>query len=193
LKTKVFLALIPLVLVITILLGTATVQKADAAQADYFLKIEGIDGESKDPAHAGQIDILSWSWGVSQTSASGMGSAGAGTGKVSFSDFHITKTIDKSSPKLADALASGQHIPTVELTVRKAGDKPLEYIKITMTDCIISSYSAVGGGSGAGDLPMESISFNFGKIEFNYVPQNTDGTAGDTIHMGWDLASNKKV
>ena len=186
------LATLTSVLVITIFMTAAATPKADAAQADYFLKIEGIDGESKDTTHGGEIEVMSWSFGASQTGTYSAG--GAGTGKVVFQDFHFTKTVDKSSPKLAQALATGEHIPSLYLTVRKAGgDKSLEYLKIKLSDCIVSSYSVAGGGTSGGDIPMENISFNFSKIEFEYTEQKEDGSAGATTRMGWDLAKNIRV
>ncbi|MGI0009339.1 MAG: Hcp family type VI secretion system effector [Nitrosopumilaceae archaeon] len=184
------LATLTSVLVLTIFMTTAT-PKADAAAADYFLKIEGIEGESIDRAHGGQLEVESWSFGASQTSSTSTG--GAGTGKVSMQDFHFTKRVDKSSPKLAEALLSGEHIPSIELFVRKAGDTPLEYMKVKLSDCLISGYSVSGGSTAGEDKPVESISFNFSKIEFEYTEQKADGSAGATTRMGWDLALNKKV
>lgn len=186
-QKNIILATLTSVLILTIFM-TAAIPKAYAA-SDYFLKIEGVEGESKDRTHGGQLELESWSFGASQTSSTSAG----GTGKVSFQDFHFTKKTDKSSPKLAQALVSGEHIPTIELTVRKAGDTPLEYIKIKLSDCLVSSYSVTGGSTAGEDKPVESISFNFAKIEFEYTEQKADGSAGATTRMGWDLALNKKV
>ena len=166
--------------------------KGRCCPSRFFLKIEGIDGESKDTTHGGEIEVLSWSFGASQTGTYSTG--GAGTGKVVFQDFHFTKTVDKSSPKLAQALATGEHIQSLNLTVRKAGgDRSLEYLKIKLSDCIVASYSVHGGGPSEGDIPMENISFNFSKIEFEYTEQKEDGSAGATTRMGWDLAKNIRV
>ena len=183
------LATLTSVLVLTIFMTISATPKADAAAADYFLKVEGIEGESIDRTHGGQIELESWSWGASQAGSASLG----GTGKVQFTDFHFTKTVDKSSPKLVEALASGEHIPSIELTVRKAGDQPLEYMKVKLSDCIVSSYSVAGGSTAGGDKPMESISLNFAKIEFEYTEQKADGSAGATTRMGWDLAKNIRV
>jgi type VI secretion system secreted protein Hcp len=95
------------------------------AAVDYFLKIDGIEGESKDSKHGGEIDVLSWSGGHS-LGGSCSGGGGGGSGKVALQDFHFTMHMNQASPKLADACATGKHIPKAVLTCRKAGDKPLE-------------------------------------------------------------------
>src|SRR3982751_4148187 len=100
---------------------------------DYFLKVEGIDGESHDSKHPGWIDIDSWSWGATQPGAHAAG-GGGGAGKVAMQDFHFTMKVNKSSPKLMLACANGQHIPKAVLTCRKAGKDQQEYMKVTMTD-----------------------------------------------------------
>jgi len=158
---------------------------------DMFLKIDGIDGESKDSKHSGEIDIESFSWGATQQGSSSHG-GGAGAGKVSMQDFHFVKKYDKSSPKLMLACANGQHIPKVVLTVRKAGKEQQEFIKITFTDILVSSYQS--GGSHNGELiPTDQISLNFAKIESEYKEQQKDGTLGAAVKTGYDLKLNKAV
>lgn len=177
--------LLPLVFTILIAL---TVGNAFAA-ADYFLKIEGVEGESTDASHKGQIEIDSFSWGVSNSGSMAAG-GGGGAGKASFSDLHFTKTVDKSSPKLMEAVATGEHLRSVDLVVRKAGGEQLEYYKVTLQDVVISGYSTTGS---SGEAPSESISLNFSKIIFEYTPQNADGTAGAPLKTGYDLALAKKI
>lgn len=175
----------------------AILQTADAAAVDYFLKIDGIDGESTDERHKNEIEILSWSWGETNTAtnaAAGRG-GGAGAGKVSMQDFHFTTVMSKASPKLFEACATGQHIKEAILTARKAGDagrESQEYLTIRLTDVLISSYQT-GGSNGDGGIPVDSFSLNFSKIEFEYKPQKPDGSLDAPVKAGYDLKLNKKV
>src|SRR5579871_5700632 len=116
---------------------------------DMFMKIATIDGEAKDKTHKKDIDVLAWSWGMSNSGSAHMG-GGAGSGKVNVQDISVTKWTDKATVNLQLACATGKHIDSAILTVRKAGGKgPIEYIKITMTEVMITSIS--GGGSGGED------------------------------------------
>jgi type VI secretion system secreted protein Hcp len=161
------------------------------AMTDYFLKIDGIAGESTDEKHANEIDLLSFSWGASQQGTSHMG-GGMGAGKVSFQDFHFTMKVGKASPLLFLSCSSGKHIPSALLTVREAGGKQQEYLKVKFTDLLISSYTS--GGSGGVDIkPVDSVSFNFSKIEWDYKPQDKAGNLGGAVTAGWDLKKNVKV
>ena len=157
---------------------------------DMFLKIDGIKGESVDDKHKDEIDVLSWSWGMSQSGAAHMG-GGAGAGKVNVQDLSFTKHIDVSSPDLYLACCNGKHLKEAKLVVRKAGESPLEYLVITMTDVIISS--ATLGGSGGEDRLTENVSLNFGKVKVDYAAQDNKGGAGAKPKMGWDIAANKKL
>jgi type VI secretion system secreted protein Hcp len=156
-----------------------------AAAVDYFIKIDGIDGESTDSKHKNEIEILSFSWGASQTGSSSSG--GGGAGKVSMQDFHFTTHVNKSSPQLFLSCAKGEHIKKATFTVRKAGEKPVEFIKIEFQDILISSYQTAGNTS---EAPSDQVSFNFAKIEFNYAPQKPDGSFGPVISAEWDLKTN---
>lgn len=161
------------------------------AAVDYYLKIEGVDGESADHKHKGAIDIESWSWGASQSGSHGAG-GGGGAGKVSMQDFHFVMKINKASPKLMQACASGEHIKKAVLVCRKAGKDQQEFMKATMTDLLVSSYQT--GGSGHSDIvPTDQISINFAKIEIEYKEQKADGTLGGTVKAGWDVKANKAV
>ena len=163
--------LLPIIFAIII---TSGVGSAFAA-SDYFLKIDGVDGESSDQSHKGEISIESFSWGMSNSGS--MTGGGAGAGKVQFQDFHFTKTVDKSSPVLMEKVATGEHIKDVKLTVRKAGSDQQTYLVITLKEVMVSSYSASGS---TGDAPVEEISLNFEKIEMEYITQNPDGTASES-------------
>lgn len=161
------------------------------AAVDYFLKIDGIDGESQDSKHKADIDVESWSWGESQ-SGSHSGGGGGGAGKVSMQDFHFVMKVNKSSPKLLLACANGEHIKKATLVCRKAGKEQQEFLKITFSDLLVSSYQT--GGSGHGDiLPTDQISLNFAKIEYEYKEQKPDGTLGGAVKAGYDLKANKAV
>jgi type VI secretion system secreted protein Hcp len=155
---------------------------------DMFLKIEGIKGESADDKHKDEIDVLAWSWGASQSGTMHTG-GGGGAGKANFQDVSVTKWVDKSSHALLKAVAVGQHVKSVLLTVRKAGEKPLEYIKLTMKDCLISSVST--GGSGGEDRLTENISINFANFSYEYTPQKADGSGDAVLPFGFDIKANK--
>jgi type VI secretion system secreted protein Hcp len=157
---------------------------------DMFIKIGDFKGESKDKAHAAEIDVLAWSWGASNSGNAHMG-GGQGAGKVNVQDLSFTKYIDKSSPDLMLACCNGKHIPEAKLVVRKAGETPLEYLAITMNDLIVTSVST--GGSGSEDRLTENVTLNFAKVKVNYVEQTEKGAAGAKPQMGWDIAANVKM
>lgn len=157
---------------------------------DMFLKIDGVDGESRDDKHKGEIDILAWSWGLSQSGSTHMG-GGGGSGKVNIQDVSITKWIDKATPNLMKYCCNGKHFKEALLTVREAGGEALEYIKIKMNDLIISSIST--GGSGGEDRLTENITLNFAKVGFEYQPQKDDGSKdGGAIPVIWNIKENKE-
>jgi type VI secretion system secreted protein Hcp len=161
------------------------------ASVDYFLKIETIPGESKDTKHKDEIDLESFSWGATQGGSFAAG-GGGGAGKVSMQDFHFVMKMNKSSPKLLLACANGEHIKKAVLVCRKAGKDQQEYLKVVMSDILVSSYQS--GGSSHGDpLPTEQISLNFAKIEMEYKEQKDDGTLGGTTKAGYDLKQMKAV
>lgn len=156
---------------------------------DMFLKIEGISGESQDAKHKKEIDVLAWSWGASQSGTTHIG-GGSGAGKANFQDISVTKWVDSASHKLLGSVAKGTHIKEATLTVRKAGEKPLEYIKLIMKNCLISSVST--GGSGGEDRLTENISINFGEFEFDYTPQKPDGSGDSVLPFKFSIAANEE-
>jgi len=155
---------------------------------DMFLKLDGIKGESQDHKHKDEIHIQSWSWGMSQTGTMGTG-VGGGAGKVHVHDISITKAVDKSSPALMLHCCNGKHIPNGLVTVRKAGDKPLEYLKMKLTDIIISGVQNAGHG---GDILTENLTLNFAKFHIEYQEQKPDGSGSPGGEMGWDVKANQK-
>lgn len=156
---------------------------------DMFLKIKGIEGESQDSKHKNEIDVLAWSWGESQSGSMSTG-GGGGSGKVSMQDLSITKYVDKASAGLLLACAQGDHINEAVLAVRKAGGKtPVEYIKLTLNDFLISSVST--GGSGGEDRLTENVTFNFSKITYVYLEQKPDGTPGSNYTFTFDVKAHQ--
>jgi type VI secretion system secreted protein Hcp len=153
---------------------------APAARASTFLKIDGVDGESSGGTHQNEIDIQSFSWGLSQAGSMG-GGGGGGAGKVQFQDFHFSKNIDKSSPVLFRSAASGKHFPSAVLTAR--GTDGRDFMVIKLSDVLVSSFQAQDGG---GSIPVDEFSLNYSKIEFEYRPTGSPPVIGT-----WDLKSNK--
>jgi type VI secretion system secreted protein Hcp len=155
---------------------------------DMFLDIEGeITGEAQDAKHKDEIDVLAWSWGMSQSGSFHVG-GGGGAGKANFQDISITKWVDKASPVLMLYTANGDHFPKAVLTVRKAGKTPLEYIKMTMTKVMVTSVST--GGSGGEDKLTENITLNFSDVKYEYSKQKDDGSGEAPVTMAWDIAGN---
>ena len=157
------------------------------AAVDYFLKLNGIPGESTDSKHKNEIDLESWSWGESNSGKHAYG-GGGGAGKVSMQDFNFTMKVNKASPKLFLACATGQAIPDALLTCRKVGKQQQEYLKIKFTDLLVSSHQI--GGSAGEVVPVDQISLNFSKIEVSYAPQKADGTLDSPVVHNYDLKQN---
>ncbi|HXU81311.1 MAG TPA: type VI secretion system tube protein Hcp [Polyangia bacterium] len=164
--------------------------------ADMFLKLGDIAGDSADGVkappskkeHKGEIDVLAWSWGMSQSASTHFGSGG-GSGKVNVQDISITKRIDKSSPNLVKFCCQGKHFDKATLTVRKAGtEAPIEYFVIKMEDVLISSVQT--GGAAAADQLTEQISLNFGSFDVIWTEQAKEGGAGASIPGGFNIAQN---
>ncbi len=156
---------------------------------DYFMKIDGIEGESQDSKHKGEIDILSWGFGATQSGTMHAG-GGGGAGKVSVQDLHFVTHVNKASPKLFLACAKGDHIKKAVLTARKAGGEQQEYYKITLEDLLVSSYQT-GASAMEDKFPVDQVSINFAKIDIIYKEQKPDGTLGGAIESKYDLKANK--
>jgi type VI secretion system secreted protein Hcp len=158
---------------------------------DCFLQIDGIEGESTDDKHSGWIEVATYTHGVTQKASATTSSAGgAGSERSDFGDFVFTKLLDKSSPKILIACAAGTHIDKVVVEICRAGSEKVRYMAYELTNCIISGYSAAGGG----DIPAERFSINFGKVMATYTQQKRDGggPAGN-IAGGWDRQRNCRV
>jgi type VI secretion system Hcp family effector len=158
------------------------------AAGNTFLKLDGIKGESTDKQHKDDIEISSFSWGVSNPTTIGSAASGAGAGKTTFQSFNITKVLDKTSPLLLQAAASGQHIKEAELIfARKAGGKEQDFLYIKMENVLISSVQTQG--SGKDGVPQESVTFNFQKAEEVYLSGN--GKPQATVNL--NFSSNARV
>ncbi len=157
---------------------------------DIFMKIEGTKGESKDSKHGGEIEVLAWSWGMSNSGSMHSGTGG-GAGKANVQDVSFTKYVDSSSAALMLFAMNGKHIPKANLVVRKAGEKPLEYLKIEMTDVIVTSLST--GGSGGEDRLTENVALNFAKVKVEYFAQDEKGAGKAAGETGWDIRGNTKM
>lgn len=162
---------------------------------DAFLKIDGIPGESTDDKHVDWIEVLSFSMGVTQPSSASASSGGGATAeRADFADFSVVKAADKASPKLALACADGTHIKEIVLELCRAGGDKLKYMEYKFTNAIVSSWRPGGSAQGGETLPLEEVTFNYGKIEWNYIQQKrADGSGGGNVATGWDLQKNSKV
>ncbi|MDY0743279.1 type VI secretion system tube protein Hcp [Paucibacter sp. R3-3] len=161
------------------------------AKVDYFLKITGVDGESTDDKHKGEIELISYSLGGTNAGSFQSG-GGGGSGKVALHDFSFVKKVDKSSAKLFAAMCSGEHYDTATLVCRRAGKEQQEFLTVVLSKVIVSSLTHLGA-EGAETIPSDSVTLNFGKIEFKYKEQKPDGSLGGEIIGGWDQTTNKVV
>ena len=157
--------------------------------ASIFARLGTIKGESRDAKHKDEIDVLSWSWGVSQTGTMAPG-GGGGKGKASFHDFNFTHHVDKASPVLMKACATGEHIKDATITVRKAGKGQQEYLVIKMTDVLVTSVTT--SVSAEGGATIEGVALAFAKVDLEYKPQKADGSLDAGLHFKYDIKGNKE-
>jgi type VI secretion system secreted protein Hcp len=157
---------------------------------DLFAKIGDIKGESNDEKHKGEIELLSWSWGISQSGSMAYGSGG-GTGKANFADFGITHYLDKATPNLMKACATGEHIKEATITARKAGKGQQEFWIVKLSDIVITGVHPTGH-NGDGGL-VENVTLQATKIDVEYKPQKPDGSLDAGVKFGYDVKQNKAV
>lgn len=161
------------------------------AIVDYFLKIDGIDGEAQDKTHKNEIQLESWSFGATNGGTASVG-LGMGAGKVAMGDFHFVMRSNKASPKLYLACCDGEHIKKAVLTCRKAGKDQQEYLKWTFTDLLVSSYQT--GGSASSDVvPLDQISINFTEGQVDYKEQKADGTLGGAVTTKYNVKTQSSA
>ena len=154
---------------------------------DYFLKIDGIPGESQDDKHKDWIELASFSWGVDAAST-GPGSGG-GAGRARSRGFEFVMRVNKASPQLFLSCASGKHIKEAMLSVRRPGAKQLEYLKIKFSDVLVTSFGEAADEA----APREAIGFAFGRLEMAYTPQDPSGAGGAAVTASWDFSKNTKL
>jgi type VI secretion system secreted protein Hcp len=152
--------------------------------SDASIKFDGVDGESVNPK--GEIEVLSWNWGVSQPA--GPAGGGSGKGKAIAADFHFTHLYDKSSPVLAKKCVAGTHFKDAKLTARKAGEGQQAFLVVTLKEVFITS--VMPGGSTGGDI-LEQVTCSYKDVEFAYKPQDDKGGLGGEVKFGWDLAKTE--
>ena len=161
---------------------------------DAYLKIEGLEGESTSKGMEKQIEIESFTWGDSHAVTVGSGTGGISAGKVNIETLNVVKKVDKASAHLFLASCDGSHFKSATLTFRKAtgsgGQKPFLILKLT--DCMVAAYH-LAGATGGSDTPAESVSFAFGKIEYEYYEQKSDGSTSKAGNAGWNVQTNAKA
>jgi type VI secretion system secreted protein Hcp len=157
---------------------------------DIFFKLGDIQGESTDDKHRDEIDVLAWSWGLVQSGAMAT-AGGAAAGRVHFNDFSFTHHLDKASPNLMRACATGAHVKEAILTERKAGSGQQEFLIIRMSDVIVTAVQP--SASGAEEGPVEQVSVQCASVDVEYRPQRTDGSLDASIHFKYDIRANREV
>ncbi|SFI26544.1 type VI secretion system secreted protein Hcp [Collimonas sp. OK307] len=157
---------------------------------DMFLKIAGIDGESSDSAHKGEIEISHWEWDIKQNATMHSGSGG-GAGKATISDLYFEHSADRSSPNLMKYCLTGKHISEAILVTRKAGGNPLEYMKITMNDVVVTGVHPIC--SGHSDGIREQVSLSFSKVTQEYKMQNSQGGSAGMVTASFDIKANRET
>jgi type VI secretion system secreted protein Hcp len=157
--------------------------------ADYFLKIDGVAGESLDDRHRDEIEVIGFSWGESHAGTPSPG-PGIGVGKVAMEPFNFTAVISVASPKLMLLAATGRSAKQAIFVARRPGPAQHEYLTVTMRDVTVAAYHVAGDH---GEVPVEQVSLQFSKIQVDYRPQKPTGALGPAVHMGWDLKAAKEA
>ena len=153
---------------------------------DFFLKLDGINGESTDSNHSQEITVLSWSWGATQTT-SVAGTGGSGAGKATIADLHVVKYVDAASVPLYKTLLSGKHVTTGVLTANKAGGDGRPFLKVTLSEMFVTSIQS----GGATEVPVETVSFSYNTIKIEYSKQSEQGILTASGAVSYDLKANK--
>ena len=154
-----------------------------------FIKMDGIKGESRDAKHEGEIEVLSWSWGVTNLASEIAGKVGGAAGKASSSDLVFSHRIDLASPSLIKACASGRHLKEAVVTVQKAGPEPRPFLVIKLYDLIVKSVET--GVDTLENSTTVNVALSFSRMEIVYNEQNPDGKLGSSNRVLWDIISNK--
>lgn len=154
---------------------------------DTHIKFDGIDGESTNKDHKGEIDVLSWSWGLTQAGNPSNG-GGSGRSKAVPGEFRIVHSYDKASPLLARTAASGQHIKSAVLMARKAGEGQKDFLKVTMKEVFITSVQASASDR---EGIAEEVAMSYAAIDFSYAPSTSKGSLGTPVTFDWNIRTGQ--
>jgi type VI secretion system secreted protein Hcp len=155
-----------------------------------YLALDGVDGESSDDRHQGEIELESWSFGIASSGTARLGGHGAGAGKAQVSDLSVAKSVDLATPALLQAAASGRRIASATLTQRTAGADPRDFLTMVLAPVLVTSCQLSAASDGR---PQESVQLSFGTVQLTYASQAPDGTAGPTTTFGWDATRNGQL
>lgn len=156
-----------------------------------FLALDGVEGESTDDRHRGEIELESWSFGVSSSGTAHLGGGGAGVAKAQVSDLVVTKSVDRATPALLLAVAGGRRLQQATLTARRTAGGEQNFLVIVMAPVLVSSCQLADGGDGTG--PRETVHLSFGTVQLTYTSQGADGGAGPSSTFGWDVTKNARL
>jgi type VI secretion system secreted protein Hcp len=157
---------------------------------DMYMRVDGVTGESKDSNHTGWTSIQSYSWGASQPGSMATGSGG-GQGKVAFSDMSVIAPIDKASAAVLKYCANGKHLPQVEISVCKAGGQQVEYLRITLSEVLVTSVQQNAANSN--DSVLVTYTFQAAHVKKQYWEQTDQGSRGSESTVGWDIKKNQET
>ena len=157
----------------------------------YYLKLDGIPGESTSTGHAGEIDLLTWSFGVTSAGSPLAAGGGGGAGKSKPSDFVFVARTSKASPKLFQTACTGKHLKSAVLSVVRNGESGIEYLTVTLENVMVTSYQVAPGETDG--YPLDVVHLAYSKIHYSYRPQNPDGSAGTPVTVGFDFGAHKSV
>lgn len=167
-------------------LGAAAFLVQPVFATEMFLKMGEIKGESQDKVHREEIDVLAWSWGMTQSTATTTG--GAGAGKVNVRQLHLTKRTDRSTPALMLLCANGKHEDRAVLTLRKQGETAVEFYRVVLEDVMVNAVST--GGSAGGDGLIETVALGFARVGIEYISIKPTGEPDEPGRFAWDVVNN---
>ena len=183
-------AMVGTLVLVLFLLSLILTNPGKLLAVDAFLKIDGVKGESADAKHKDEIDVISWSFGETNSGTTRTG-GGGGAGRVNMKDFKFTMRTNIASPKLFQACASGEHIKEAKLTVRRSDQTQAEYLQIWLQDLVVSSFLNMGSSGPNIPYPVDEILLNFSRIKIDYKQVKPDGSLGGSVSGGWNLKTNK--
>lgn len=174
-------------------LAARRLNQGSTAKPDWYLKIDGIEGESTDSKHSKEIEVLAFSHTISQSGTFDSGTGGGTTGRAGWHPFVFVARTSKASPKLALACATGQHLASATLVCRKAGKDPQEFWQVQLKKVTVYGYKHADIGDTTPPTPLDVFALAFGQIQWQYKPQKPDGSLDSPVTTGYDLAANKTL